>query len=451
MVNPEGAQRLVGTRRIRGLIVVLSAVLCSIIATGVAAAQSNRGGRWTPAWAASAQEPFPPAVNVTPGLTPNFTCPDSLTNQTVRNVVWPDIHGSAVRVRLTNAFGVTPLQVGSASVAIEGRGPSAAAGTMRRLTFGGRPSTTLLPGRATVSDPVRLEVSPQDDLLVSVYVPTKASVTEHGLAQQLNFLSGTGDAALDPSGQAFTSTATCWLFTDRVDVLARKTVRGTVVGLGDSITDGYLSDMNANDRWPNILARRLNVGGDRISVIDEGISTDQVLVSTQFGGPSIIARLGRDVLDQPRVRAVILLAGINDIGCSGLPALCGGDTPGITANKLIDGYKTIIRRLHAKKIKIFGATLTPFARAYTDPYFGPLVTTYWTPAKERIREEVNHWILTSGAFDGVVNFAAAVASPRDPTVMNPIFNGGDQLHPNDRGYAAMADSVPLPLLMKAFR
>jgi lysophospholipase L1-like esterase len=450
MLDPEGAQRLFGTRRIRGLIALLSAVLCLIIVTGVSAAQSNQRRQWTPAWAASAQEPFPPAVNVTPGLTPDFTCPDSLNNQTVRNVVWPDVHGSAVRVRLTNAFGATPLQIGSSSVAIEGRGPSAAAGTMRRLTFGGRTSITLPAGGAIVSDPVGLGVSPQDDLLVSVFVPAKASVTEHGLAQQLNFVSG-GDAALDPSGQAFTGTATCWLFTDRVDVLARNTVRGTVVGLGDSITDGYLSDMNANDRWPNILARRLNVGGDRISVIDEGISTDQVLVSTQFGGQSIIARLDRDVLDQPQVRAVILLAGINDIGCSGLPALCGGDTPGITANKLIDGYKTIIRRVHAKKIKIFGATLTPFARAYTDPYFGPLVSTYWTPAKEQIREEVNHWILTSGAFDGVVDFAAAVASPRDPTVMTPIFNGGDQLHPNDRGYAAMAHAVPLSLLMRAFR
>ena len=146
-----------------------------------------------------------------------------------------------------------------------------------------------------------------------------------------------------------------------------------------------------------------------------------------------------------------LLAGINDIGCSGLPALCGGYTPGITANKLIDGYKTIIRRVHAKKIKIFGATLTPFARAYTDPYFGPLVTTYWTPAKERIREEVNRWILTSGAFDGVVDFAAAVASPRDPTVMNPIFNGGDQLHPNDPWLRRDGRRRPPPAPHGAFR
>jgi lysophospholipase L1-like esterase len=411
------------------------------------AAPKSRPGEWTPAWAASPQEPYPAIINEEPGISPRFTCPDRVSNQTIRNVIWPDINGSALRVRSTNAFGATPLQIGSASVAIQGRAANAAPGTMRQLTFGGKTSAVIGPGETILSDPTRLAVSPQERLLVSVFLPDEAPLTEHNLAQTTNFMAN-GDAALADSGDAYPTIATCWLFIDRVDVLADKSVRGTVVALGDSITDGMLSDMNADDRWPNILARRVNAHADRLSIIDEGIITDQLLVSTRFGGPSILDRLDRDALDQPRVKAVILLAGTNDLGCSGITE-CGGGTPDITAEKLIAGYEEVIRRAHAKGIKVFGATLPPFARAYNDPYQPQIF--YWTPAKERVRQQVNLWIRTSGAYDGVIDFAEVLASPRDPNVMNPLLNGGDQLHPNDRGYAAMADAVPLRLLMNAVK
>jgi lysophospholipase L1-like esterase len=411
------------------------------------AAPKSQPGEWTPAWAASPQEPYPAAINIEAGISPGFRCPDRVSNQTIRNVIWPDINGSAVRVRLTNAFGATPLQIGSASVAIQGRAAVAAPGTMRPLTFGGKTSAVIGPGEAMLSDPIDLAVSPQERLLVSVFLPDDAPLTEHAVAQTTSFMAN-GDAALADSGEAYATNVTCWLFIDRVDVLARKSVRGTVVALGDSLTDGFLSDMNADSRWPNFLARRVNAHADRLSIIDEGIFGDQLLLSTRLGGPSVLDRLDRDALDQPRVRAVILLIGINDIGCSGTTApSCGGGMPDISAEKLIAGYEEVIRRAHARGIKVFGSPLLPFARAYNDPYMPQIF--HWTPAKEQIRQQVNLWIRTSGAFDGVIDFDTAVASPRDPLVMNPLLNGGDQLHCNDRGYEAMADTVPLGLLMSA--
>jgi lysophospholipase L1-like esterase len=429
---------------VRRFIAVCSVVSAGLLAfaTGALAAGS---GHWVPAWGASPQAAFPNLGET--GISVDSICPapNGIDNQTVRDVVSPSVGGSAVRVQLSNSFGAKPVSVGAASVAIEESGAMAVPGSLRRLRFGGRSSMTIAPGQQVLSDPLRMSVTPNEDLMISVYVsqPTGA-VTEHWDAQQDSFVSGAGNYAFTQSASPFVAgLMTCWMLADRLDVLASSRIRGTVVALGDSITDGFLSDFNANARWPNDLALRLQaLPGATLSVIDEGIWGGEVLTPTQCCGVSTLARLNRDALDQPGVRDIILLEGINDIGCSNTVfALCTGSTPNITAADLIDGYKQIIARAHRKGIKIFGATITPFENSEE---YAP---EYWTPHKERIREIVNDWIRARGHFDGVFDFARALADPHDPQIINPIYDGGDHLHPNDAGYEVMADTINLTLLL----
>jgi lysophospholipase L1-like esterase len=421
--------------------VVCTAVVLLIAAVPSAAAAT---GRWVGAWGASAQATF---ANVgETGISVDSVCPapKGLSNQTVRDVVSASVDGSRLRVRLSNAFGATPLRVGTASVAGELSGAEAVPGTMHRLTFAGKPGVTIPAGGEVMSDSVAFPVRTSENLLLSIYVAnTTHSVTEHWDAQQDSF-EATGNRALAAADAPYVAgLMTCWMLADRVDVLAASRVKGTVVALGDSITDGFLSDFNANDRWPNDLARRLQaLGGPTLSVTDEGIWGNEVLADTQCCGVSTLKRVDRDVFEQPNVRDVIFLEGINDIGCSETAfALCTGSTPAITAAKVIAGYRQVIADAHQRHIRIFGATLTAFENSQE---YAP---AYWTPAKEQIREMVNAWIRQPGHFDGVIDFARATADPHNAQIINPIYDGGDHLHPNDQGYQAMANAINLRALL----
>ena len=429
----------------------VGAAVVLLIAGAAPAAAAT--GRWVGAWGASAQATF---ANVgETGISVDSVCPapKGLSNQTVRDVVSPSVDGSKLRVRLTNAFGTTPLTVGAASVAAELSGAEAVsglglaffyAGTLRRLTCAGKATVTIPAGGEVMSGPVAFAVRTSENLLVSIYVANAThSVTEHWDAQQDSFAT-TGNRALTATDAPYVAgLMTCWMLADRVDVLAAPRVRGTVVALGDSITDGFLSDFNANDRWPNDLARRLQaLHGSTLSVTDEGIWGNEVLTDTQCCGVSTLKRIDRDVFEQPNVRDIIFLEGINDIGCSETAfALCTGSTPAITAAKVIAGYQQVIADAHQHHMRIFGATLTPFENSEE---YAP---AYWTPAKEQIREMVNAWIRQPGHFDGVIDFARATADPQNPQIINPIYDGGDHLHPNDQGYQAMADAINLRSLL----
>jgi lysophospholipase L1-like esterase len=421
-------------------------VVCAAVVLLIAAVPSAGAatGRWVGAWGASAQATF---ANVgETGISVDSVCPapNGLSNQTVRDVVSPSVDGSRLRVRLSNAFGTTPLRVGAASVAGELSGAEAVRGTMHRLTFAGKPTVTIPAGGEVMSDSVAFPVLTSENLLLSIYVAnTTHSVTEHWDAQQDSFET-TGNRALTASDAPYVAgLMTCWMLADRVDVLAASRVKGTVVALGDSITDGFLSDFNANDRWPNDLARRLQpLSGPTLSVTDEGIWGNEVLTDTQCCGVSTLKRVDRDVFEQPNLRDIIFLEGINDIGCSETAfALCTGSTPAITAAKVIAGYRQVIADAHQHHIRIFGATLTAFKNSQE---YAP---AYWTPAKEQIREMVNAWIRQPGHFDGVIDFARATADPHNAQIINPIYDGGDHLHPNDQGYQAMANAINLRALL----
>jgi lysophospholipase L1-like esterase len=367
---------------------------------------------------------------------PSSTCPagdGGITNQTVRDIIYPSISGSEVRVRLTNTFGTAPLSVGAASIAVEKTGAATVASTTQALTFGGKKKVTIPPGAEALSDWVAFPVTQGQDLALSVYVPQLSGpATFHAATQQNSFLSTAGNFARTAGAANFPTTISCWMFADGVDVAAATRVIGSVVAFGDSITDGVASNVNANNRWPNILGRRFDArAGKTMSVVDEGISGNRVLSDAGTSGVSALARFSRDVVAQPGAKDVILLEGINDIGQSDL-----GTIPLVTAADVIAGYKQLIAQAHAAGLKIFGATLTPFKGAF-----------YWSQQGEQTREAVNRWILTSGAFDGTIDFAAITAQPGSPKVYNPAFDSGDHLHPNDAGYLAMADAIDLKTLL----
>jgi lysophospholipase L1-like esterase len=294
------------------------------------------------------------------------------------------------------------------------------------VTFGGQDSVTIPVGDEVVSDPVRMRVGEEQDLVVSAFFPQATGPTTwHFEAESTSYISQPGDWTAEPGGSPYQTEIPSWFYLDGVDV-SRGPVAGTVVAFGDSITDGHFSTIDANGRWPNWLALRI----PRYAVINEGIGGNEILNDTPSSGVSALHRFARDVLDQPGVTDVIFLEGINDIGV--------GNTTGpyVSATQIEAGMQTLINEAHAHGIKIFGGTLTPFEGA-----------SYYNAAGEAEREAVNQWIRTSGAFDGVVDFDAAVRDPSDPLRLNPIYDtGGGHLHPNDLGYKAMADAINLELL-----
>ena len=377
---------------------------------------------WVASWAAS------PVVGVPIPFLPTCPAATGLTNQTVRNVVFLSAGGSAVRVRLTNTFGLTTMRVAHASVAVQsGGGADVVPGTLRELTFGGSPAVAIVAGGRALSDPVPLRVAALSTLLVSVYTPgPTGAVTGHPFTAQGNFL-GTGDQSLAPSGAGF-GVIPCWLLIDGVDVAADPRVGGSVVALGDSITDTANTTGNANRRWPDDLARRLAARrGATLSVVNAGLGGNRVLEPRpdgDFWGVPALARLDRDVFAQTGVRTVILLEGVNDIGFSA------------PAGDIIAGYQQVVAQTHARGLRIVGATLTPFGGSFVD-----------TPERRAAWLAVNAWVRGSGAFDAVVDFAAATAVAGDPFTLRPAFDSGDHLHPNDAGCQAMADAVDLGRLI----
>lgn len=390
---------------------------------GTAGSSAHGARGWVATWAGS------PVVGST-----------AFNDQTVRNIIYTSVGGDKVRLRLSNKFGSQPVEVGATGVGVVLDGAQLAAGTIHPVTFGGHASVTIPAGKKVLSDPINMQVPRLTKLAVDLYLPAPTGpATRHPLAWETNYVAS-GNHAGDATSTAYTAQTSSWYFVDGVDV-HNPAARGTVVAFGDSITDVGHSEVDSEARWPNYLSRRLDVtSGNRApAVVDAGVSGNRVLNDSGGSGQSALQRFQRDALSQPGVQAVVLLEGINDIGQS-------TDTAPITAVDLEAGYRQLIQMAHSRGVKIYGGTLTPFLGSNCR-YGG----NYGTPQGEAVREQVNHWIRTSHAFDGVVDFDQATASPYNSGYFNAAYNStgapqcqtADSLHPNDLGDEVMAKTVPL--------
>ncbi|CAL9473202.1 SGNH/GDSL hydrolase family protein [Streptomyces sp. enrichment culture] len=384
-------------------------------------------GAWVGSWSAS-------PAGAEPG-----TETTGMAGRSVRNVVHTSVGGTSVRITLSNLYGHAPLAVTHASVALAA-GPATAAAvpdTMRRLTFRGSPRVVIPAGGQVMSDAARLAVPFGSDVLVTTFSPTPSGpVTHHPHTQQTNYLAD-GDHTSDVTGAAYTTETPYWRYLTALDVLSHE-AKGTVVAFGDSITDGFGSELNANHRWPDVLARRLHEeagnGRDtpRYGVVNQGISGNRVLTSglgRPPTNPSALSRFERDVLERTNVKAVVVALGVNDVLHS--PEMA--DREGI-----LTGLRTLVDRAHARGVKVVGGTITPFGghRAYTD-------------ARETMRQEINEEIRSGGVFDAVVDYDKALRDSYDPRRLRSDYDSGDHLHPSDKGYARMGEVLDLDLLKGA--
>jgi lysophospholipase L1-like esterase len=391
--------------------------------------------RWVGAWAAAPHRP-------TAGLGDQFPSQIlELADQTVRQIVRASIGGEQVRVRLANTFGTKPLVIGAAHIGLRDADERIDPPSDQALTFSGKPSVTIPPGVLVLSDPVDLAIPPLAELAVSLYFPQATTTdTVHGFALQTNYVSRKGDFTA-ATALPVDSMMQSWVFLTGVDV-AVTAPTGAIVALGDSITDGTGSTPDTNHRWPDLLAERLVAGAHvPLAVLNKGIGGNRLLHDPppgfEFAGPSALARFDRDVLAQAGVTHLIVFEGINDIG---MPALADVPAEVVSADDLIVALSQLAERAHERGIVALGATITPFKGA-----------AYYSAKGEATRQSVNDWIRTGGVFDGAIDFDAVVRDPAGLTRLLAAYDSGDQLHINDAGYQAMADSIDLSLFEIAGR
>jgi lysophospholipase L1-like esterase len=374
--------------------------------------------RWVGSWAAAPA----PAEGVV-----------GFNNQTIRLNPRLSIGGERLRVRVSNAYGNRPLLIGAATIALRDKGSAIVAGSGRKLSFGGRDSTVIAAGAVQLSDAVDLSVAPLADLAVSLQLPSDVPanfVITSRYARQTNYISPPGNFVAEtvmPVGNLTDQ----WFFLCGLDVLAPSDALG-VVALGDSLTDGNISTIDAFCRWPDQLARRLVAHAGRpVGVMNNGLGGNRILHDIR--GDSGLRRFDRDVLAQPGVTHVIVMLGTND-----LRNRWAKPEEEVTAELMIAGLQQMAARAHAAGIKIIGATLTPFGN---ETY----MANAWNPKRELHRVAVNAWIRESGVFDGVADFDAALRDPAIPTQMRAVDDCGDGLHPSDGGYCKMGDTIDLTL------
>jgi lysophospholipase L1-like esterase len=409
-------------------------LILGLLASSALPAQTAKTDHWVATWGTAQLLVRPqPAAAPTPTAPPKQPPAGArgFANQTVRMVVRASIGGQRLRVKLSNAFGSGQVVIGAAHIALRSKDSETVAGSDRTLTFDGKPGCRLGPGVVLLSDPVDLKVAPLASLAVSLFFPGETGPpTTHSTGLHTTYISREGDFTAQPAiADSTTTQSYYWLA--GVDVLAPAGA-ALLVTFGDSITDGTASTPNADSNWPSLLAARLagNKKTALIGVANMGIGGNRVLYDGT--GASALARLDRDVLSQAGVKWMMLLEGINDIGRVGT-----GTPEAPTAEELIAAYRQIIERAHTHGIKVIGCTLTPYEGA-----------GYSRAPGEAVREEVNKFIRGGGAFDAFVDFEAATRDPANPNRFRADFDPGDHLHPNDKGYQAMADAVDLAIFTR---
>jgi len=431
-----------------------AALIVAALAFAPLPAAAQKGEKWVTSWIASVQGPYPVGnPSAQPVLKFAFPTPEAgARDQTFRLILMPETWGRQARLRLSNAFGTKPVTLDNVYAGLQLSSATLVVGSNRPVTFGGKPSVTIAPGQSVWSDAVNLTfVRDAKSLMgrklaVSFHVEGESGpMTWHAKALQTSYLSAPGAGAKSKAEDevAFPYSTASWYFLDAVDMMAPADTR-VIVAFGDSITDGTASTFNGDDRWPNVLSRRLQAAGHRAVVLNGGIGGNQITGPAEYspqkpfaGGPSAGSRLERDVLSLSGVTTMIWLEGINDFSRAGTA----------TAEQAQAGMKEIVGRLRAKlpEIRIIAATVTSALNS-TNAASG-------SPEQDAKRKALNEFIRTGGLFDGVVDFDkvtldSGTGEMRPEYVPESTTGGpGDKLHPNRAGYLAMGNAIDLEMLM----
>jgi lysophospholipase L1-like esterase len=412
------------SRRALGLAAALALALSL---NGAASAQDH--GRWIGAWASAQQ--VPEERNALPA--------DALNDATLRQIVRLTVGGERLRVRISNAFGTTPLQVTATRIA-KPLSPSGAAidpATDRAVTFAGKAEVTVPAGAEYLSDPVAWPAAALSDLAVTIHVDKAPAVqTSHPGSRATSYVArGDKVSAADLPGAL---TVDHWFQLSGVEVESGKSAAAIAI-LGDSITDGYGVKPNTNLRWPDALMARLQADPKTrgVAVLNLGVGGGRVLLDGL--GPNAAARFDRDVLMQSGVRWAIILEGVNDLGTLTRDAPVSDQEHAALVDRITTAYAQMVQKARARGVKMIGATIMPYGGS---DYYHP------DAANERDRQAVNAWIRTPGNFDAVIDMDKTMRDPAKPDRLLPAYDSGDHLHPSMEGYRVMAKSVPLELFAR---
>ncbi|HTA85727.1 MAG TPA: SGNH/GDSL hydrolase family protein [Silvibacterium sp.] len=392
----------------------------------IVAQVSGAQGNWVGSWAASQQIPEPA----------NSLAPDDLRDATLRQNVHLSIGGPTLRVHLSNAFGTEPLHFAAVHIAkpLSAASSRINPATDKALTFSGNPDVIVPAGAEYISDPIDYPMAPLSNLAVSLYLDTPpAQQTGHPGSRATSYLvHGNLVSAADlPDAKKVDH----WYLLSGVDVV-QPSGAASIVTLGDSITDGHGATTNANDRWPDVFAQRLqaNPATRTRGVLNQGIGGNHLLIDGL--GPNALSRFDRDVLAQPDVRYLIVLEGVNDLGGLTRIAEVSPAEHSALVQRILAAYEQIIVRAHAHGIRVIGATILPYMGS---DYYHP------GPASDADRQAINQWIRAPGHFDAVVDFDQVTRDPSHPERLLPLYDSGDHLHPSPAGYRAMGEAIPLSL------
>ena len=409
---------------------VLIGVVAGLVMMGCAGAQTARPVTyWVGSWAASQQTPEPQ----------NALAPEDLRDATLRQIVHLSAGGSQLRLRVSNAFGRAPLHLTAVHVARPVSAASSAidAGSDRAVLFNGAADVTIPAGAEYLSDAVALPVAALSDLAISIHLdePPVGETGHPGSRATSYLVHGDMVSAVSLPGA---KTVEHWYQISGVDVVS--TAQGAaIVTLGDSITDGHAATTNGNDRWPDVLAGRLQAAAASagLSVLNEGIGGNRILLDGL--GPNALARFDRDVLVQAGVRYVIVLEGVNDLGVLTRDGVASAEEHQEMVRRIESAYAQMIARAHTHGVRVIGATILPYAGS---GYYHP------GPENEADRLAINAWIRDASHFDGVVDFDQVMRDPARPDHLLAAYDSGDHLHPSPAGYKTMGSAVPLMLFSR---
>ncbi len=382
---------------------------------------SENQQKWVGSWSTAPQLVEPRNVPPAPGLTGN----------TLRQIISPSLGGKSIRLKFSNEFSDRPIEMKSVEIAIVTEQPSIDTSTKKTLKFDGQEGVTMPAGEAVFSDALTFEFDPRTKLAITIkFGETAEKITGHPGSRTTSYLV---EGNQEIAEEDFTNSVTTdhWYAINALEVMAVEDASAIAI-LGNSITDGRGSGTNKQNRWPDILAESLLQHSEtkKVGVLNMGIGGNAVLRGGL--GPTGLNRFDRDILGQSGVRYLIIMEGVNDLG--GTPDSTAAFN---VANGLIEAYKTMIDKAHAKDIKVYGGTITPIEKSF-----------YYKDYREEARQKVNDWIRNSGAFDAVIDFSKFLENPDEPNVIHPDLQSGDYLHPNEKGYKVMGESIDLSLFTK---